>query len=180
MLSSCSSSDDGLSFEEEFVGPMMDMEDDRDAFSGEYPEWDKDYESGLPPSPPMDSILGLDTQVEDTRKPTLSMDSSGPVEVVLVDKIEDNPLHDNLLPDNSHPGHNVSLGHQNNIGNGNSEDKELDELFSSFQKLFDGDGIGEKLNGDKKIKEAATKCIGEQLGFDFRIVSSNLDGQRSS
>ncbi|GJS76897.1 hypothetical protein Tco_0726778 [Tanacetum coccineum] len=156
--------------------------------------------SGLPPSPPLDSFLSLDTQVEETCKPTPFIDSFGPVEVTLVDKLVDNPL----------PNFKVSPGHQNNIDGGNSEDKEFDELLCSFQKLSDGDGIGEQLKRNKKIKakhkkkklvvggfspplgllsqkngdfpvdeEAAIKCIGEQLGYDFRSVSSNLDGQRS-
>ncbi|GKC90249.1 RNA-directed DNA polymerase, eukaryota, reverse transcriptase zinc-binding domain protein, partial [Tanacetum coccineum] len=98
--------------------------------------------NGLPSPPPLDSFLGLGTQVEETCKPTPSIDSFESAEVTLVDKLADNPL----------PNFKVSPGHQNNIDGGNSEDKELDELLCSFQKLSDGDGIGEQLKRNKKIK----------------------------
>ncbi|GJZ61348.1 nucleotide-binding alpha-beta plait domain-containing protein [Tanacetum coccineum] len=228
LITPSSSSDDGSSFEEEFVGPSMDLgggdadfsrenlsesfkEDNRHGanIDGSYSHPNscsqKDYRgsharnnnslasSGLLPPPALDSFMAYYSQGLECVKPTPNLDVSGPNEV------EENA---NSLPDLG-----VSI---NKEIHGDQEDKELEDLFCSFQRLSEGANFDKQNKGDmKKLKhkkkklvvggcsshmgamyqmtndvpsndDAATKFIGEQLGFFFKKDTSNLASQGAS
>ncbi|GKE22287.1 RNA-directed DNA polymerase, eukaryota, partial [Tanacetum coccineum] len=225
LVPSSSSSVDGSSFEEEYVGHTMDIDnDDGDDFSSKFPEGDGDFErsrsahfpcktfdgsrhvgfqdinhykdtkvpslssngsksdnigshpnhkylpasSGLPYPPPLDSHMGPDTQVENSFKPTAILDKTGhgPVMETLINNIPSNPLQDL----------NESFGHQSDIKD-NSKEKELDDLINSFQKLSDGDGVGEQHKEGKKSKPKNRKSnsVGASGGiltmWDSRVIA---------
>ncbi|GJS13545.1 RNA-directed DNA polymerase, eukaryota, reverse transcriptase zinc-binding domain protein [Tanacetum coccineum] len=141
--------DDGSSFEEEFVGLTVDMDDGRNNFFSEFPDEVGDNRrspfthslvkvdfgpqskpsfspatSGLLLPSPLNPHIAQFSQVEDSLRPTLIYDNSRP----------DHRAKEDYMPNIPLPDLNASSGHEIDKVI-NQEDKDLEELFYSFQRL---------------------------------------------
>ncbi|GKC44027.1 putative RNA-directed DNA polymerase, partial [Tanacetum coccineum] len=144
LITPSSSSDDGSSFEDEFVGPSMDLGGGDADFSEENLFVFRDNEKTFHAKSPCNVFVDSRSEsfkednshgvnINECVKPTPNLDVSGPNEV------EENAKS---LPDLG-----VSI---NKEIHGDQEDKELEDLFYSFQRLSEGANFDKQNKGDKK------------------------------